>query len=456
MGFFFVLIYLTACYLRPTDIYEQLAPYRPMMWLALFTGVLVLFDAIRTRSNLRAPQYWLMALFMCVLVLSRTAQGWVGGGLYALVDFIVPAAVFYFVALSVTSLGRLKILSGLLLFLFCFLAVQSLVGYARGNRTFYLRQFSDSEEDFRAGYSNEEEDALEEQAEISSLGVKRIRSIGFLNDPNDFAQTLLLGIPLLGRLWVPGRKLRNLLWTLLPGSLLLLTIYLTHSRGALVGMLALTLLFIRDRWGNRLAIFCTVLSVPLLVAAKLFLRSGESGLIDASSYGRIAAWSEGLEMLKHQPFLGVGYNFFVDHNDLTAHNSFVLCFAELGLIGYFVWLAILVITAAQLVNFMRPAAEDEDDADSDVETADTLKSWAGTLRYALCAFLVTAFFLSRTYVLTLYLLVGMTVALQALSRNSESPVEGPSPKQWMTWTTGIEFASIVAVYIMVRVGHMFG
>jgi nicotinamide riboside transporter PnuC len=69
---------------------------------------------------------------------------------------------------------------------------------------------------------------------------------------------------------------------------------------------------------------------------------------------------------------------------------------------------------------------------------------------------VTAFFLSRTYVITLYLLVGMTVALQALSQESESPVESPSPRQWMTWTTAVEVLSIVAVYLMVRAGHMLG
>ena len=60
---------------------------------------------------------------------------------------------------------------------------------------------------------------------------------------------------------------------------------------------------------------------------------------DESNAGRLDAWSAGLGMFRQQPFFGVGYNMFTDHNEITAHNSFVLCFAELGLFGYFIWLA---------------------------------------------------------------------------------------------------------------------
>jgi hypothetical protein len=42
------------------------------------------------------------------------------------------------------------------------------------------------------------------------------------------------------------------------------------------------------------------------------------------------------------PVFGVSYNSFTDHHERTTHNSFVLCFAELGLLGYFTWLALVV------------------------------------------------------------------------------------------------------------------
>ena len=77
---------------------------------------------------------------------------------------------------------------------------------------------------------------------------------------------------------------------------------------------------------------------PLLMAL------GGTGFIAASAIGgraisskeqsaaeRIEAWSVGLELLKWRPLFGAGYGNFTDHHHLTAHNSFVLCFAELGL-----------------------------------------------------------------------------------------------------------------------------
>ena len=33
---------------------------------------------------------------------------------------------------------------------------------------------------------------------------------------------------------------------------------------------------------------------------------------------------------------------------MTAHNSFLLCAAELGLVGFFLWMSIIVVTMIQL------------------------------------------------------------------------------------------------------------
>ncbi len=68
--------------------------------------------------------------------------------------------------------------------------------------------------------------------------------------------------------------------------------------------------------------------------------------LDESASERLVAWTEGLEMLKAQPILGVGYGQFLDHHTLTAHNSLVLCFAETGLLGCFFWVGLFVVTCS--------------------------------------------------------------------------------------------------------------
>lgn len=446
MGFFLLLLYLTACYIRPADFFPELAAYRPMMWFAIITAFFVLFDSIRGGLRFWAPQYYLMAAFMGAVALSRVAQGWIGGAILAVLDFSVPFAIFYCVALSITSMRRQNILAGFVIISFLGLAVQSLIGFADNSERFFTRQSVESPNNFSREFSHEDEEYMGDEASAEMRPLKRIRSIGFLNDPNDFAQALLVALPLLAHFWRPGGGLRNFIFVVIPGILLLVTIYLTHSRGALVGILALALLWIYQRFGKGVAFAGVVIVSAAVMIAKLATVGSSS--LDLSSYGRIDAWGVGLELLKAQPLLGAGYNFFTEHNELTAHNSFVLCFSELGLIGYFFWLAILIITVAQLAKIFRNGREagEEDDA----------SRWALTLMYALLAFLATSFFLSRTYVITLYLLLGMSAALFIYARSSPSPVSGPRLRDWLTWTSVVEVLSIALIYFVVRAGRSLG
>jgi hypothetical protein len=74
------------------------------------------------------------------------------------------------------------------------------------------------------------------------------------------------------------------------------------------------------------------------------------GRVISASEGadRLEAWATGLELFKGAPLFGIGFGAFTDFNDITAHNSFVLCLAELGLIGSTIWMALLVTTTMGL------------------------------------------------------------------------------------------------------------
>src|SRR3984957_7173214 len=66
----------------------------------------------------------------------------------------------------------------------------------------------------------------------------RIRGAGFLSDPNDLAQILLIALPLAFLAWRRGRGVANFFVVLLPSVLLLWTTYLTPSRGGLIELAA--------------------------------------------------------------------------------------------------------------------------------------------------------------------------------------------------------------------------
>jgi O-antigen ligase len=156
----------------------------------------------------------------------------------------------------------------------------------------------------------------------------------------------------------------------------------------------------------------------------------------------VVAWTEGLEMLKAQPLLGVGYGQFVDHHTLTAHNSLVLCFAETGLLGCFFWVGLFVVTLLELQALKRLPGDKPFDQ--------MVRRWAEGLQLSVIGFLAAAFFLSRTFVPTLYLIVGLAAALAVIVRNAERPIRLPALPALAMLVLACELGGIGVVYAIVK------
>jgi hypothetical protein len=152
-------------------------------------------------------------------------------------------------------------------------------------------------------------------------------------------------------------------------------------------------------------------------------------------------------MFMHQPLLGVGKGNFVEHNPLTAHNSFVLVFAEMGLIGYFLWLSFVGLSVYMMYCVQKLPAPSEDAAAIWPE----YQRVARMLLYALMGFLGAAFFLSRSYSLELVVLCALSVAhYQTVRRDWPSFPE--ITLQGTFWTFAIAaFGSIAFFYVLVKV-----
>ena len=147
-------------------------------------------------------------------------------------------------------------------------------------------------------------------------------------------------------------------------------------------------------------------------------------------------------MLKNQPLLGVGYGLFIDHYELTAHNSLVLCFAETGLIGYFFWFGLVLITFAQLHGLKNLSGQEPIDTD--------LRRWASALQLSMVGFMSAAMFLSRTFIPMLYLLIGLSVALTLIARQAMRPVWMPTFPRLGSLVLAAEVASIAIIYVVVK------
>jgi O-antigen ligase len=152
--------------------------------------------------------------------------------------------------------------------------------------------------------------------------------------------------------------------------------------------------------------------VGALFALPVFLFGGRSGEeADSSSLERIDLLYEGIDMIRAYPVLGVGAGQFIDHayGGMTAHNSYVLAAAELGLPGSLLWM-MLVYTSIKIpwVVAIRPLPE----LDPGV------RPFALAMVVAFAGMLVGVFFLSFCYKALLFVFFGLSGAMYGVARRA--------------------------------------
>lgn len=399
MSFFLFLLYIALNFVRPVELMApELGELRLMLLLWVLAFVAGCAEALSTRRVAAAGVHFVMlGGFMLAISLSLLFRGWVGGAVGSQLHFSTSSMLFLLAALNLTSQARLVLAVKVLCASIVTMAVIGIYSFHTGWNADLLVLAQNSYNDTLDPGTTLEPGTPPAQ-DTTGLYLWRLHALGFLQDPNDFAQAMVITLPLLLVGYQPRRALRTLVWIVLPGAVLLYAIMLTHSRGALVGLGAMLFFGARKRLGTtRTLVIGAVMMAGVLATS---FGGGRAFSTQESSAGdRIDAWYAGLTMFKSSPLFGIGYGSFTDHHHLTAHNSFVLCFAELGLFGYFFWLA-LIVTAFFGLN---RAKTSNGQAGQAVPMPELLAT-------AMVGFLTCAWFLSRTYQPTLFLLLAMCAA----------------------------------------------
>ena len=333
MGFVLTLVYITLTIIGPEQFGPEWASYHAFEYLAGITVLASLPSILAHRHPRVSIQIWLVLGFIVTITLSLVVNRDFAAAVESWHSFMSNVAVFFFIVANVNTIRRLKVLTLAVAAACMVVEVEALCGYYWGFRgaTFVLR-----------------ENLFSQYEEVIGT-ISRLRGVGFLNDPNDFAQTLLIALPLVYIAWRRGRIVTNSLLVIAPSALLLWGVYLTHSRGALIALAFLALMSSRKRLGTTAS---TVLAGTLIVAMMALDFTGGRGISAAEGADRIDAWASGLEMFKSAPLFGVGFGNFTSFNDITAHNSFVLCLAELGLVGSTLWVALIVTVTMSLARII--------------------------------------------------------------------------------------------------------
>jgi putative inorganic carbon (HCO3(-)) transporter len=328
MGFALTIVYIFLTILSPEQFGPSWANYHVLQYLGAAIFLASLPNILGHQYFASSIQTRLMLAFIIAIALSQIANGWVGGVVVSWLRFMPSAALFFFVAANVTTVRRLKIVSLAMAAACVVVAVEALCGYYWGFQTgAFIYQVPVYEHDELVGQ------------------LLRIRGRGFLNDPNDFAQSLEIALALLFIAWRQGRIISNSIFVLAPAAILLWTTYLTHSRGALIGLAVLGLALARKKLGTTWSfVMISILAVGMLAVGF----TGGREISASEGAQRMDAWATGLGLFKHSPIFGIGFGSFTDFNDITAHNSLVLPLAELGLLGATTWVGLLVTTTMGL------------------------------------------------------------------------------------------------------------
>lgn len=426
--FAFTIVYLLLVLIRPQD-YPDFQAEGALPWQQLALVGAGLFWLLSPRKQLSTPQHLLLLGFLPILMFSSIANGWMGGALVQLEDFGPVVLAFCVLSAALTSPRRVRLVMAT--FTVC-AAVLSLHGI--------------------------------EQAELGTgwTGVElsqgtRIQYVGIFNDPNDLGMLFVMCVPMALYLAYSGRSgmLRRAFWFTAAG-VLVYGIYLTDSRGTLLALLAALGAYV---WLRRGVVPAAVMGTAALAVLMLLpSRMQELDASEASAAGRVEAWYEGIHMFAANPLFGVGPTNFADHNaNLTAHNSFVLVLAETGIIGFTVWLAFVGYCFRMMYVVVRqrarvPGALPEAQPDPVVERQwHDDKALTTALLLSLVGFFVAAFFLSRSYVILLYLLAALVVGhYQELRRRWPALPAFRLGRDFWLWPA-MAAVAVVFLYAMVKV-----
>jgi len=189
---------------------------------------------------------------------------------------------------------------------------------------------------------------------VSETGY-RLQGFGAFANANDIAAIMILILPFGAMLAArsgeaPVMRLLGLSVTLLA----LTAIFLSRSRGAIFGVVAILGILGLRKLGRR-AFPAIAVACGLLAVGATSNMARESDDLEGSREGRVTYFKAGLRMGLLNP-VGVGFDAFPqtlqrystesleEGNLRTAHNSWVLVFAETGVIGLILFVTVFALS----------------------------------------------------------------------------------------------------------------
>lgn len=388
MTFILTLIYIILYYIRPFEFSSYFNEVPMILLVGIVGAIFLLFDVLLGNIKLFKNSTDIMMLgFVISLALSHIRHMWFGGAVESIIKFAPSFLGYFLVTHSIKTEQHLKILIRTLILLTLFLSFEGIMEVHYGKSYFGI------------------EPTVEYSVDVDGerIEIERIKWLGPFADPNDLALALVVCVPFL--LNKVNRK-RYLIIVVL--CIILYAIVLTNSRGGMLALIVSILTYYIAKKNNLKGVGLGILFVAILIIIGPS-RIGDVSVSGESAYGRVDAWYEGIQIFKEYPFLGSGMGTFVDYHEITAHNSFVLVLAELGFIGFFFFIGMFYFPIKRGYSYLFKMDRSQfDDKSVNLHSA---------IYGSIIGLIVAMYFLSRSYILLPFMMIGVASASQEILCN---------------------------------------
>ncbi|HEX7509237.1 MAG TPA: O-antigen ligase family protein [Polyangia bacterium] len=420
-------LYFAACFGLLLDIRLGLIRKEacPHLWLALLLWLWTLVSVALTGGLLGHQAFQTMAyLLLSILV----AQGVQSFRALRIVGFsILVMSLFLAVVAIVQARSPIQ----------CILLVANMPGDVAGRPDGRPCEWaSQCREDAEPG-----DDYLCERPgpfDTHSIGHGRVRYRGILADPNELALALVVALPLVMTLFGSRRSVARVLVAIAALAITFPVVVWTASRTGQLAFVAVIAVYILQKVGLRGLLATALLAAPVLALGG---RSGEEA--EQSSMERLDAWYAGFQMLKSSPIWGVGKSQFTEHHDITAHNTFILQSAELGIVGLVLWVAILYVGVKVVIVALRRYGTDP---------TGLACIWARALLASLTSIIVGINFLSLAYHPVVWIFLGLPGGYYLAVRRHDPEFRVELGKRDLLAVTGLAVVYCAGVkgYLLLR------
>jgi len=258
----------------------------------------------------------------------------------------------------------------------------------------------------------------------------------FIEGNNEIGLALIMLIPLMRYLQLQVVKRWH--WWLLTVSMFLTAVAVlgTHSRGALIGLAAMSLFMLFKSRKKMLVMVVLAIMVPIglsVMPQSWFdrMKTIQTYEEDESMQGRFDAWRFAYETALQRPAVGGGY--FVFYGKTDAHSIYFEVLGEHGFVGLFLFLLLMLLTWRS-GTWVRIKTADE----PEMRWANDLTSM---LQVSMIGYAVSGAGLGLAYFDFYYHLIALMVLTRVIVTRQLAEKEGKSPADTVPLGTGTAIPS---------------